>query len=108
MTSGASQLSKTTKEVTVFSQQKHFTVKPLEFDLFCGMDVDKKRISVTFVSHDGFVKHITIPYDSANLIAYVHRHFPGKRFAFVYEAGPTGFGLYDDLVAAGFVCLVIA
>lgn len=108
MTSGASQLSKTTTEVTMFSQQKHFTVKPLEFDLFCGMDVDKKRISVTFVSHDGFVKHITIPYDSANLIAYVHRHFPGKRFAFVYEAGPTGFGLYDDLVAVGFVCLVIA
>src|SRR4029079_12510205 len=104
MTSGASQLSKTTTEVTMFSQQKHFTLKPLEFDLFCGMDVDKKRISITFVSHDGFVKSFTIPYNSSNLIAYVHRHYPDKRIAFVYEAGPTGFGLYDDLIRSGFVC----
>ena len=28
--------------------------------------------------------------------------------AFVYEAGPTGFGLYDELVAAGHPCLVVA
>jgi len=92
----------------MFSQQTHFRIKPLEFDLFCGMDVDKKSISVTFVSHDGFVKSFRIPYDSSNLIAYVRRRYPDKRIAFVYEAGPTGFGLYDDLVAAGYVCLVIA
>lgn len=73
----------------MFSQQKHFTIKSLEFDLFCGMDVEKKRISVTFVSHDGFEKQLTIPYDSANLIAYVHRRYPDKRIAFVYEAGPV-------------------
>jgi hypothetical protein len=29
-------------------------------------------------------------------------------FSFVYEAGPTGFGLHDELVAAGHVCLVVA
>jgi transposase len=90
------------------TMQTHFTIKPLEFDLLCGMDVDKKRISVTFVSHDGFVKQFTIPYDSANLISYVHHRFADRRIAFVYEAGPTGFGLCDDMVAAGFVCLVIA
>lgn len=89
-------------------QQKHFTVKPLEFDLFCGMDVSKKSISVTFVSHEGFIKSIKIPNDSTNLIQYVRRRFPDKRIAFVYEAGPTGFGLYDDLTNEGFVCLVIA
>lgn len=89
-------------------QQKHFTLKPLEFDLFCGMDVDKKSISITFVSHEGFVKSLKIPHDSANLIQYVRRRFPDKRIAFVYEAGPTGFGLYDDLVAQNYVCLVVA
>ena len=88
--------------------EKHFTLKPLQFDLFCGMDVDKKSISITFVSHDGFVKSIKIAYDSSNLIAYVQKRFADKRIAFVYEAGPTGFGLYDDLTAAGFVCLVVA
>jgi len=88
--------------------QKHFCIKPLEFDLFCGMDVDKKSISVTFVCHEGFLKSFKIPYDASNLITYVRKRYPDKRIAFVYEAGPTGFGLYDDLVAAGFVCLVIA
>ena len=28
--------------------------------------------------------------------------------AFAYEAGPTGFGLYDDLVANNHTCLVVA
>ena len=34
--------------------------------------------------------------------------FRGQRLAFVYEARPTGFGLYDELVAAGHPCLVVA
>ena len=95
------------KEDTMFYQQKHFTLKPLDFDLFIGLDVDKKRISITVVSHNGFLKSLTIPYNSENLISYVRRQFSGKRVAFVYEAGPTGFGLYDDLISAGYQCLVI-
>lgn len=89
-------------------QQRYFRIKPLEFDLFCGMEVDKKSISITFVSHDGFVRSMKIAYDSGNLMQYVGRRFPGQRIAFIYEAGPTGFGLYDDLVGRGYVCLVIA
>ncbi|HJZ12584.1 MAG TPA: IS110 family transposase [Acidobacteriota bacterium] len=92
----------------MINQQIHFTVKPFEFDLFCGMDVDKRSISLTFVSHEGFVKSLKIPYDSSNLIQYVRRRYPDKRIAFIYEAGPTGFGLYDDLVKEGYVCLVVA
>lgn len=38
----------------------------------------------------------------------MRRRFPDKRIAFVYEAGPTGFGLYDDLVGQNYVCLVVA
>ena len=89
-------------------QQRYFRIKPFEFDLFCGMDVDKKSISITFVSHEGFVRSMKIANNSANLLQYVARRFAGQRIAFVYEAGPTGFGLYDDLVLAGYVCLVIA
>jgi transposase len=105
--SGAS-IKENTRRPRMYTQQKHFRIKSLEFDLFCGMDVDKKSISVTFVSHEGFVKSLKIPHDSANLIQYVRRRFPDKRIAFVYEAGPTGFGLYDDLVAQEYVCLMIA
>jgi len=42
------------------------------------------------------------------LLNYVRKHFSEERLAFVYEAGPTGFGLYDELVAAGHPCLVVA
>lgn len=92
----------------MFTQQDHFTLKPLEFDLFVGMDVDKRSISATFLTHEGFVKSIKVPYDSWNLMGYVRRHFAEMRAVFVYEAGPTGFGLYDDLMAAGYECLVVS
>ena len=39
------------------------------------MDLDKKNISVTFASYEGFVKSLKIPHDSANLIQYVRRRF---------------------------------
>jgi len=42
-----------------------------------------------------------------NLLGYVRGHLPNKRVAFAYEAGPTGFGLYDDILAAGYPCLVV-
>jgi hypothetical protein len=48
--------------------QQHFRIKPLEFDLFCGMDVDKRSISVTFVSRkknllEGFEVHRRVELD---------------------------------------------
>lgn len=48
----------------MFSKQLYFRIKLFEFDLFCGMDVSKKSISLTFVSHEGFVKSLTIPVSS--------------------------------------------
>jgi transposase len=39
---------------------------------------------------------------------YTRKHFPGQRVAFVYEAGPTGFGLHDELTAAQHPCLVVS
>ena len=45
--SGAS-IEENTRRPLMLIQQKHFRIKPLEFDLFCGMDVDKKSISLTF------------------------------------------------------------
>ena len=51
--------------------QQYITLKPLEFDIFAGMDVDKKSISVTFISHNAILRWMKIPYDSGNLIRYV-------------------------------------
>jgi transposase len=81
---------------------------PREYDIFAGLDVDKMNIAVTFLDHEAKIKSMQIPYDSQNLLNYVDKQFPGKKIAFVYEAGPTGYGLHDDLVKHGHRCLVVS
>ena len=81
---------------------------PAQFDIFAGLDVDKKSIATTFIDHGTLLKSLRLPYSSTQLLNYVDKHFLGKRIAFVYEAGPTGFGLHDDLVAQHRPCLVVA
>jgi len=41
-------------------------------------------------------------------VNYVRKHFADQKIAFAYEAGPTGWGLYDGLVAQAYRCLVVA
>ncbi len=42
-----------------------------------------------------------MPYSVDYLLNHVRKHFADQKVAFVYEAGPTGYGLYDGLVAQG-------
>jgi transposase len=81
---------------------------PREFDIFGGLDVDKKSIAVTFMSHQGTVQSFSMPSRAEHLLNCVGKHFSGKRVAFAYEAGPTGWGLYDKLTAGGHLCVVAA
>lgn len=82
--------------------------KPLNYEIFCGIDESKKSMSVTFVSHEDEFRRTTMPFDSRALLNYVEKRFKSKKVAFVYEAGPMGFGLYDDLTSAGHFCMVTA
>jgi transposase len=86
--------------------KQHFI--PLEFDLFAGLDVDKTSLSVTFTDHGNVYRSLKMPYGADSLLNYARKQYPGQKMAFVYEAGPTGFGLFDDLTAQGQVCLVVA
>lgn len=81
---------------------------PCQYDVFGGLDVDKKSIAATFMSHEGLLKSLSLPYQAENLISYVRNHFGGKKVAFAYEAGPSGWGLYDTLTGKGHCCLVAA
>ena len=81
---------------------------PRNYDVFAGLDVDKQSMAVIFTDHQQLMQSLRLPYSAAQLLNYVRKRFPGQRLAFVYEAGPTGFGLYDELVAAGHPCLVVA
>jgi transposase len=49
-----------------------------------------------------------MPYSVEHLLKHVRKHFPEQKVAFAYEAGPTGYGLYDGLSAQGYNCLVAA
>ena len=82
------------------------TFVPRDYDVFAGLDVDKRSISVTFTDHQGLIRSMRIPYSVEHLLNYVGKHFAGQKVAFAYEAGPTGYGLYDGLVAQGSPCLV--
>jgi transposase len=81
---------------------------PRDYDLFVGLDVDKKKMAVTCTDHGTLSRSLSLPYGATALLNYLGNHFPGQRVAFVYEAGPTGFGLHDELTAAAHPCLVVS
>jgi transposase len=81
---------------------------PRDYDIFGGLDVDKKGMAVTFTDHGTMRKSFKLPNSGSALLNYTRKQFPGQRVAFVYEAGPTGFGLYDELTAANHPCLVVS
>lgn len=83
-------------------------ISVIEYDIFCGMDVDAKRISGACLDWSDRLKIFNVSNSAEEVIKYVRRRYPEKRIAFVYEAGPTGFGLYDGLRQAGETCIVAA
>jgi transposase len=81
---------------------------PQDYDVFAGLDVDKRSISATFATHQGVIRSLRLPYSVEHLLNHVRRHFGDQKVAFAYEAGPTGYGLYDGLVAHGYPCVIAA
>ena len=82
------------------------TFIPRDYDVFAGLDVDKKSISVTFSDHQGLLTSMRMPYSVEHLVNHVRKHYGDKKVAFGYEAGPTGYGLYDGLEAQAYKCLI--
>lgn len=80
---------------------------PRDYDVFAGLDVDKKSMSVVFADHGGLQRALRMPHSATPLLNYVRKHFAGRRVAFAYEAGPTGFGLHDELVRQAYTCIVV-
>ncbi len=80
---------------------------PVDYQIFAGLDVDKHSIAVTFCNHEGLLRSLRLPYSAPQLLNYVRKHFPEQQLAFVYEAGPTGFGLHDELVGNHHTCMVV-
>ena len=84
------------------------TYLPSEFDIFIGVDVDKKRFSFTVTDRDAMINRSkSIPADEDNLYRYIKNSFPDKHVLCGYEAGPTGFHLHDYLLQQKVPCIVM-
>jgi transposase len=76
------------------------------YDLIYSMDVDATTICLAVLDKKLLKQTKSLPYDPANLVNYVRKHFPGQKGLFLYEAGPTGYGLHDYLKEKGEDCVV--
>src|ERR1044072_2678924 len=81
---------------------------PRDYDVFAGLDVDKRSMAVVFVDHDGAQRALRMANEATPLLNYVRKHYLGQRVAFAYEAGPTGFGLHNELAEQAYTCVVAA
>ncbi|HMB07380.1 MAG TPA: IS110 family transposase [Isosphaeraceae bacterium] len=77
---------------------------------YVGLDVHKNSIVIAVADGDRGPATVlaTIPNDFVTLGKALHRLGPPASLSCCYEAGPTGYGLYRKLKAAGFLCVVIA
>jgi hypothetical protein len=58
------------------------TFIPRNYEVFAGLDVDKRSISVTFADHQGGLKSLRLPYSVEHLLNHVRKHFPAQKVAF--------------------------
>lgn len=61
------------------------SIRPQNYQVFSGLDVDKGSIAVTFSDHNRLINSLRLPYSSEQLLNYVRKHFPQQQVAFVYE-----------------------
>jgi hypothetical protein len=53
------------------------TVLPRDYDVFAGLDVDKRTLAVTFLNHHGLLRSVRMPYSLDHLLNHVRKHFGG-------------------------------
>ncbi len=81
-------------------------------EIFVGLDVAKARHAVAIAEggRDGEVRFLgeidADPIAVRRVVARLEKH--GAQIHFCYEAGPTGYGLYRQLIAMGHQCSVVA
>jgi transposase len=79
---------------------------PWEYDTFIGIDVDKGSFSFTVRDHGIMNRQRKIPSKPADFYHYIQNTLAGRNVVCAYEAGPTGFHLYDYLGDKQIPCYV--
>ena len=81
---------------------------PHDYDVFIGIDVDKNSFSFTVQDHNIMNRSKKIPSNPEQLYNYIGNNFGGLRVLCAYEAGPTGYHLYDYFAKKEQPCVVIS
>jgi len=84
----------------------HPTYLPKDYETFIGLDVDKSSFSFTIGNDSQTVKSKKMPSNPEHLYNYIQKQFDSKKVICAYEAGPTGFHLYDYLTEKDILCLI--
>ena len=79
-----------------------------DFDVLIGIDVSARTYSVNTRTHYMINKTLTMPAKPEYLGNYISKMYTNKRVICAYEAGPTGFSLYDHLSERGISCILIS
>ena len=79
----------------------------LRYDLRIGVDTSQKSYAVTYKSTEGHHRSMQMASDPEALHHYFQKRFPDKRLLYIYEAGCTGYDLYDYLTAQNQDCWVL-
>lgn len=74
--------------------------------IYVGLEDSKKTWKLCIRSFDKVIKEASMPADYSNLRAFFQRNFPGCAISILYEAGYSGFNLYDQIKADGWRCIV--
>jgi transposase len=84
----------------------NLTYQPKDYNAFIGLDVDKNNFSFTICNHAQQKISKRIPSNPEHLYNYIKKEFDCKKVICAYEAGPTGFNLYDYLRSKGISCFI--
>ena len=81
-------------------------------DLFVGIDVAKLRnaVAIAEAGRNGEIRYMGEFDASPENMTRLIRKLAAKhgKLHFCYEAGPTGYGLYRQILALGHECIVVA
>lgn len=82
-------------------------ITPQNFDLVVGVDVSKRSFAITHMNHTLHKRSFKAPSSPQGLYQYYQKRFPDLKVLYVYEAGCTGYHLYDYLNSQNQTCLVV-
>src|SRR5512133_403406 len=74
--------------------------------VFIGLEDSKRTWKICVRCGQIVIHEASMPTVYENLRSYLRKHFPECEIQLIYEAGFSGFGLYDQLQADGITCIV--